>query len=135
MIHALASYLPQDRRQALARGDSLPDRTSGAALFADISGFTPLTEALSQALGPRHSAEALTRQLDAVYTALIATVERYGGSAIGFAGDAITCWEVLIDESTVAALGTSVPFAAWRDNLVTHERFAVVAELPPAHFT
>jgi adenylate cyclase len=88
----LPTYLPQDRLLALARGETLPDRTNGSALFADISGFTPITEALRELLGPRRGAEELTRHLDAVYTALIAEVERYGGSVIGFAGDAIMCW-------------------------------------------
>jgi adenylate cyclase len=88
----LAAYLPQDRRRALARGESLPDRAHGAVLFADISGFTPFTEALRHAYGSRRGAEELSKHLDAVYTALIAEVERYGGSVTGFAGDAITCW-------------------------------------------
>ncbi len=44
-VEDLAVYLPIDRRRALARGATLPDRTRGAALFADISGFTPLTVA------------------------------------------------------------------------------------------
>src|SRR5262245_35907205 len=101
-----AAYLPQDRRRALARGERLPDRTSGAVLFADISGFTPLTEALADQLGPRRGAEALTRHLDAVYDALIAQVERHGGSVLGFAGDSIMCW---FDESLV--LGP-LPFAS-----------------------
>lgn len=87
-----AAYIPMDRRQALARGLHLPERTTGAALFADISGFTPLTEALGRALGPRRGAEELTRCLNEVYDALIVEVSRYGGSVIGFAGDAITCW-------------------------------------------
>ncbi len=91
-MDSLSAYLPPDRLHALARGETLPDRTTGSALFADISGFTPLTEALHDSLGPRRGAEELTRHLDAVYTALIAEVERYGGSVIGFAGDAITCW-------------------------------------------
>ena len=82
----LHTYLPQDRLRALARGESLPDRTNGSALFADISGFTPLTETLRELLGPRRGAEELTKHLDAVYTALITEVERYGGSVIGFAG-------------------------------------------------
>ena len=56
-------YIPTDRRQALARGETLPDRTTGAALFADISGFTPLTEALAKELGPRRGAEELTKEL------------------------------------------------------------------------
>jgi class 3 adenylate cyclase len=52
-MSALHTYLPQDRLRALGRGETLPDRASGAALFADISGFTPLTEALTQQLGSR----------------------------------------------------------------------------------
>ncbi|MEI7847864.1 MAG: tetratricopeptide repeat protein [Chloroflexota bacterium] len=89
---SLHTYLPQDRLRALALGQTLPDRTTGAALFADISGFSLLTEALRDSLGPRRGAEELTKQLDTVYTALITEIESYGGSVIGFAGDAITCW-------------------------------------------
>jgi len=92
MIESGATYLPQDRRIALARGVELAERVEGAALFADISGFTPLTEALTLALGPRRGIEELTAQINRVYDALIAKVETYGGSVVGFAGDAITCW-------------------------------------------
>ena len=45
------AYIPGDRRRALAAGVEMPDRVEGAALFADISGFTPLTEALAKELG------------------------------------------------------------------------------------
>jgi len=38
----------------------------GTVLFADISGFTPLTEALVRTLGPRRGAEELARQLNEV---------------------------------------------------------------------
>ncbi|PDV98780.1 tetratricopeptide repeat protein [Candidatus Chloroploca asiatica] len=86
------AYIPMDRRQALAHGHTLPEQTSGTALFADISGFTPLTESLVRALGPQRGAEELPRQLNRVYDALVAEVDRYGGSVLGFAGDAITCW-------------------------------------------
>ncbi len=65
-MNNLQTYLPQDRLRALARNESLPDRTSGAALFADISGFTPLTEALTQQLGARRGMEELTRQINLV---------------------------------------------------------------------
>ncbi len=85
-------YLPMDRRQALLRGESLPDRTTGTALFADISGFTPLTAALAEELGLQRGAEELTRLLNQVFGALIAEVHSYRGSVIGFSGDAITCW-------------------------------------------
>ncbi len=45
----LNAYIPMDRRLPLARGEDLPrpvygrNRCAGAALFADVSGFTPLT--------------------------------------------------------------------------------------------
>src|SRR5829696_3243911 len=86
------SYIPIDRRLAMARGVDLPARTSGAALFADISGFTPLTETLTRELGPQRGAEELSHQLIVIYSALIAQVEQYRGSVISFSGDAITCW-------------------------------------------
>jgi adenylate cyclase len=94
-----AAYVPTDRRRALAQGQELPDRTMGAALFADISGFTALTEALTQELGARYGAEELTRHLNTVYDALIAVVNRFGGSVIGFSDDGVTCW---FDESVVS---------------------------------
>jgi adenylate cyclase len=88
----LSTYLPQDRRVALARGESLPERTSGSALFADISGFTPLTERMIGTLGERRGTEELIVHINTVYEALIGKVDEFGGSVIGFAGDAITCW-------------------------------------------
>ena len=88
----LSTYVPIDRLHAMGRGERLPDRTRGAALFADISGFTPLTEALTKELGPRRGAQELTRQLNTVLSALIDEVHRHRGSVIAFSGDAITCW-------------------------------------------
>jgi predicted ATPase/class 3 adenylate cyclase len=91
-----------DRRQALAIGSDLPDRAVGTALFADVSGFTPLTDALTRSLGPKRGAEELTKQLNAVYDALIGQVDRWHGSVIGFSGDAITCW---FDDADQPGLG------------------------------
>ena len=91
-MESLAAYIPIDRRQAMVRGEDLPDRMKGAVLFADISGFTPLTEALVKEFGPRRGAEELTKYLNAIYGALIAEVHCYQGSVVGFSGDAITCW-------------------------------------------
>jgi adenylate cyclase len=91
-MHRLGTYIPQDRLRALIKGESLPDRTNGSAIFADISGFTRLTEKLTQTLGPRKGVEVLSYQLNAVYGALIDQVECYGGSVISFAGDSIIGW-------------------------------------------
>lgn len=88
----LSVYIPMDRRQAMVHGLPLPERTEGSALFADVSGFTPLSEALAQELGGRRGAEELTRILNQVYGALVEEVHRYHGSVVGFSGDAITCW-------------------------------------------
>lgn len=91
-MHRVQTYLPQDRLRALAENRSLPDRTYGSAILADISGFTHLTEKLTRSLGARKGADNLSRQLNAVYSALIERVEQYGGSIISFAGDAIIGW-------------------------------------------
>ncbi len=110
-MQQLSAYVPQDRLRALALGTRMPNRTSGAALFADISGFTPLTEALTQQDGPRRGIEELTRQINAVYDSLIAEIERYGGSVISFAGDAITCWFDLAPAEIAAASAVSAALA------------------------
>lgn len=88
----VAAYIPMDRRQAMAQGISLPESAQGAALFADVSGFTPLTESLANELGLQRGAEEILRHLNRIYTVLIDEVHRYGGSVIAFSGDAITCW-------------------------------------------
>jgi len=116
-LEPLYVYLPMDRRQALVRGETLPDRTSGAALFADISGFTLLTAALTEELGLQRGAEELTRLLNEVFGVLVAEVHSYRGSVIGFSGDAITCW--LDDDDGMGAVACAlamqramVPFAS-----------------------
>ncbi|MCB0032973.1 MAG: hypothetical protein KDE51_03050, partial [Anaerolineales bacterium] len=89
-MNLLTAYIPMDRRQAIVNNIELPEQTRGTALFADISGFTPLTGALAQELGPRRGAEELTRQLNAVYNALITQVHDYSGRVLTFTGDEIT---------------------------------------------
>ncbi len=86
------TYIPIDRRIALANGTTLPTTMHGAVLFADMSGFTALTEVLANELGTKRGAEELTIHLNRVYDALIDELHRFGGSVIGFSGDAITCW-------------------------------------------
>jgi len=88
-IELLSTYLPMDRRQALARDESLPEAATGSVLLADVSGFTPLTEALVAGLGARRGAEELTRLLNAVYTGLVSRVHHFGGSIACYIGDAL----------------------------------------------
>lgn len=114
----LLPYVPIDRRQALARGVELPERTEGSALFADLSGFTALTEDLARTFGPQRGAEELSRYLARVYGALVAEVHAHRGSVIGFSGDAVTCWFDRDDGGAAVASG----FALQR----------AMAALPPA---
>lgn len=118
----LAAYLPQDRARALALGGELPELCHGAALFADLSGFTPLTEALDRALGPRRGTEAMTEQINRVFATLITEVERFGGSVLGFAGDAITGW---FDDSNGSA-----PTSAATCALALQEAMGPFAAIP-----
>jgi len=88
----VAIYIPMDRRQALAHGKTLPEYAYGTALFADVSGFTTLTESLANELGLQRGAEEIIRHLNRVYSTLVNEVHRYGGTVITFSGDAMTCW-------------------------------------------
>ena len=104
----LGAYVPADRLRAMAEGRALPEQAPGAMLFADISGFTPLAEALERTLGARRGCEELTGRLNEVYGALIGEVARYDGSVLGFSGDAITCWFASDDGARATACGLTL---------------------------
>jgi class 3 adenylate cyclase/tetratricopeptide (TPR) repeat protein len=89
---ALETFLPADRRRTILDGTDLPRRMFGAALFVDLTGFTSLTDRLVRQYGARLGAERLSEELGTLFEMAVATVHRHGGSVIGFAGDAITCW-------------------------------------------
>ena len=63
-------------------------RFDAAALFADISGFTPMSEALGRA-GTRGT-EELTVTLNGYFTRMIDLVHSYRGVVGKFGGDALT---------------------------------------------
>ncbi len=122
-MNTLSTFLPVDRRRALRDSRPMPDRVYGAALFADISGFTPLTATLRHELGARRGAEEVIRHLDGVFATLIDHILRYNGNVIGFSGDAITCW---FDDRPGAA---NSPNAAERATAAALELQAVMARL------
>jgi DNA-binding response OmpR family regulator len=119
-------YLPIDRRQALAAGRDLPSQAQGAALFADVSGFTPLTDVLVKALGHQRGVEELVRQLNRVFSALVAEVHAYHGSVISFSGDAITAW---FDEDTAEPEMPAAPLRALACALALQEAISPFNEL------
>jgi class 3 adenylate cyclase len=97
VLDTIASYLPAlIVRRLVANPTPIPLPTAeerpAAVLFADISGFTALTERLA-AEGPA-GAEQLTRLLNTYFGRLIDIVTAHGGDVVKFAGDALLAvWE------------------------------------------
>ena len=75
-------------------------------MFVDISGFTPLTEALARELGGRRGAEELTATLDRVFAALLEPMHSWQGSVVYFSGDASP-------RGSTATTAAGRPPAAW----------------------
>jgi len=89
----LARYLPDVLIEHLAQQPpeaQLPgvQQLCGAVLFADLSGFTALTERCAQA-DASSGAEVLTTLLNDYFGRLIGVVETHGGDIVRFAGDAV----------------------------------------------
>ena len=63
-------------------------RFYAVTMFADISGFTPLAEAL--AVNGARGAEELNTILNQVFESLITTIESHGGQVVYFDGDALS---------------------------------------------
>ena len=91
-VPRLEAFVPEDRVQALRSKAWLAPASSGAALFIDVSGFTPLTEALALAVGPDKGAEELSVLLQPVFSGIVGCCHSFGGSIITFAGDGILGW-------------------------------------------
>lgn len=102
------AYITVDRRRSLAQGRGLPDRVHGSALFLDISGFTSLTEALLAQVGTRRGADVVGEVLERVFESVLDRVHRWGGDAISFSGDAVTCWFDGDDGLRAAACGLQI---------------------------
>ncbi|MBL6751118.1 MAG: AAA family ATPase [Nevskia sp.] len=92
LLDEWVKYVPEVILQRLI-SEGRPERptlevTNCAVLFADISGFTPLTETFARQ-GPA-GAERLTRILNDFFGRVIEVMRFHGGDIVKFAGDAIT---------------------------------------------
>src|SRR5919108_5221530 len=101
LTELLASYVPkliQNRVIANPLPIEAPvaEDLQAAILFADISGFTLLTERMAEK-GPT-GVETLARILNEYFGQLIDIIHDYGGDVVKFAGDAvIAVWPVVSD--------------------------------------
>jgi class 3 adenylate cyclase len=116
-LKTLAAYVPPNILRATlsqaapalpsaARARQLP----AAVLFADVSGFTPLTEMLAQK-GPE-GPEELTRLLNGYFTRMIALIEAEGGEVVKFSGDALTVVFPAVEDSLGVAVRRAAQAAA-----------------------
>src|SRR5437588_2186900 len=92
ILDNFTSYVPALILRRLAVDPSplpLPhaDTFLGSVLFADISGFTSLTERLAE--HGRSGVEELTQMLNDYFGQIIKIVAAHGGDVVKFAGDAL----------------------------------------------
>ena len=103
LTELLASYVPRLIQNRVIADPSpiespAAEDFQAALLFADISGFTLLTERLME-MGPS-GVETLARILNEYFGLLIDIIHDYGGDVVKFAGDAvIAVWPVVPDLS------------------------------------
>jgi class 3 adenylate cyclase len=107
LLETLASYVPPLFVRRIA-ADPSPvvephkEQFTAAALFADISGFTALTERLAQR-GPQ-GVEELSRLLNDYFGRLIDLIAGYGGEVVRFAGDGmLALWPTSAEPDTYQA--------------------------------
>jgi class 3 adenylate cyclase/tetratricopeptide (TPR) repeat protein len=94
LLKAIIPYLPQpvveEQLTDPVVGRVRGEYWEGSVLFADLSGFTALSETLSK-LG-KEGVEVITDIVNGLFEALLEDVERYGGVLLKFGGDAMTVY-------------------------------------------
>src|SRR5687767_1935754 len=101
LTELLASYVPRLIQNRVIADPSpieapVAEEFQAAILFADISGFTLLTEHMMER-GPS-GVETLARILNEYFGQLINIIHDYGGDVVKFAGDAvIAVWPIVSD--------------------------------------
>ncbi|MDY6835040.1 MAG: tetratricopeptide repeat protein [Chloroflexota bacterium] len=91
LFHSVLPYIPQHIVEERLSDPDAPivkgQFRQGTLVFADISGFTAMSEKLAE-LG-REGAEELTRILNAYFTRMLDIASTYGGIQLKFGGDAM----------------------------------------------
>jgi class 3 adenylate cyclase/predicted ATPase len=91
LLHAVSTYLPRYLVEELLR-DPKPGRVGGqfreaTIMFADISGFTAMSERLSRR--GEEGAEKITNIVGDYFTTMLDLTARQGGDLLKFGGDAL----------------------------------------------
>jgi class 3 adenylate cyclase/tetratricopeptide (TPR) repeat protein len=84
-------FVPRGLLARLATApEELVQEVDGTAVFADVSGFTRLSERLARV--GKEGAEHLADTINACFSALLADAYAHGGSLLKFGGDALLLW-------------------------------------------
>lgn len=130
LAHHLASYIPVTLvRRLLEEGlpvPGVPRSLDAATLFADVSGFTAMSEELATD-GPR-GAEELTRVLLTTFTAMVEVIHGLGGAISHYYGDAMSVY--FPDEDGLAA-SRALACAQEIQRLMTTSLGRAVTNRPP----
>src|SRR5215510_15737219 len=101
LTELLASYVPKLIQNRVIANPSpieapVAEELQAAVVFADISGFTLLTERMAEK-GPT-GVEVIARILNEYFGQLIDIIHEFGGDVVKFAGDAvIAVWNIVSD--------------------------------------
>ncbi len=120
LLSTVGTYLPRavlvgGRAAQIGQGEF----RFGTVLFADVSGFTPLTERFSRRVG-REGAEEITLIVNRLLEVVNGIAVRYGGDLLKFAGDAALSFYQGAEHAARACC------AAWEMQRAMRERFAHV---------
>ena len=103
------AYVPQLVVEWLEDGGNVPDaryrQEEGTLVFADISGFTPLSERLARR--GRIGSEELTEILNRIFGRLLDVAYGYGGDLLKYGGDALLLLFRGEDDVTRAAVAAA----------------------------
>jgi predicted ATPase/class 3 adenylate cyclase len=102
LVQAVAAFVPATVVRGVVGGQPpKPGDTAlseGAALFADVAGFTPMAERLARVMRGQaqheeaRSAEELNRIINQTFAAMMEPIRQYGGVVSRFSGDALTAF-------------------------------------------
>ncbi|MBA3534895.1 MAG: AAA family ATPase [Ardenticatenales bacterium] len=89
LYQTLSTYAPSEVLQRELRADAPPtyEQRDASLLFADVSGFTALSERLA-GVG-REGAEQVTDAINQYFSAMLEILSEYDGSVLKFGGDAL----------------------------------------------
>jgi len=127
LLRAVLTYVPRHVALDLLRKPVVAENRGqfleGTLLFADISGFTAMSEELRER-GAKEGAEEITRVINEYLDVMLTILFTYEGQLIKFGGDAMLCLFTGEDRGALNAVA-----AAWEMKRAMAERFSEIEVL------